>query len=197
MEEPRGRYRIFLLGEGGGGVQTVVQKGLLNFFLRQITSPPHPLHQSRLHVILPWPLTTRSPLAREILLREQRRTHHRKGTQKQLHCWISLEFNLVAAKWQLLTCWAEYKNTGSYSRCPFPFSLLSRFLSPPSPPPPIFALDTQEPPIRPDACLRRKFLHLPDRISIFNWLKKVCDKCLSISISVSVRQTTYNDIFYL
>ena len=82
-----------------------------------------------------------------------------------------------------------------------PLSLFPAFalfsLSPPSPPPPIFALDTQEPPIRPDACLRRKFLHLPDRISIFNWLKKVCDKCLSIPISVSVRQTTYDDIFYL
>lgn len=66
-----------------------------------------------------------------------------------------------------------------------------------SPPLPFLELDTQEPPIRPDACLRRKFLHRPVLISIFNWLKKVCDKCLSIPISVSVRQTTYDDIFYL
>ena len=36
----------------------------------------------------------RSPLAREILLCEQRRTDHR-GYQKQLHFSISLEFSLV------------------------------------------------------------------------------------------------------
>ena len=47
-------------GEGGGGGQTLVQKGLLNSFLGN-NSPPHnphtPSHQSRLHVIIPWPLT--------------------------------------------------------------------------------------------------------------------------------------------
>ena len=40
-------------------IQTLVQKGLLTF-LWQITSLPIPLtlsHQSRLHVIIPWPLT--------------------------------------------------------------------------------------------------------------------------------------------
>ena len=79
----------------------------------------------------------------------------------------------------------------------FPFPCFRAFLPPPHLPVQFFALDTQEPPIRPDACLRRKFLHRPVRISIFNWLKKVCDKCLSIPISVSVRQTTYDDIFYL
>ena len=77
------------------------------------------------------------------------------------------------------------------------FPAFALFSLPPPLPLPFFALDTQEPPIRPDACLRRKFLHPPVRISIFNWLKKVCDKCLSIPISVSVRQTTYDDIFYL
>ena len=72
-----------------------------------------------------------------------------------------------------------------------PLSLFPAFalFSLPPLPLPFFALDTQEPPIRPDACLRRKFLHRLVRISIFNWLKKVCDKCLSIPISVSVRQT--------
>ena len=41
-------------GSGGGGGQTLVRKGLLNF-LWQITSPHIPSHQSRLHVIIPWP----------------------------------------------------------------------------------------------------------------------------------------------
>ena len=48
-------------GEGGGGwVQTLVQKGLLNSFVVNNfpTHNPHtPSHQSRLHVIIPWPLT--------------------------------------------------------------------------------------------------------------------------------------------
>ena len=45
---------------GGGGVQTLVQKGLLNSFVvnNSPTHNPHtPSHQSRLHVIIPWPLT--------------------------------------------------------------------------------------------------------------------------------------------
>ena len=44
----------------GGGVQTLVQKGLLNSFVvnNSPTHNPHtPSHQSRLHVIIPWPLT--------------------------------------------------------------------------------------------------------------------------------------------
>ena len=47
-------------GEGGGGVQTLAQKGLLNSFVvnNSPTHNPHtPSHQSRLHVIIPWPLT--------------------------------------------------------------------------------------------------------------------------------------------
>ena len=45
---------------GGGGVQTLVQKGLLNSFVvnNSPTHNPHThSHQSRLHVIIPWPLT--------------------------------------------------------------------------------------------------------------------------------------------
>ena len=47
-------------GGGGGGVQTLVQKGLLNSFVvnNSLAHNPHtPSHQSRLHVIIPWPLT--------------------------------------------------------------------------------------------------------------------------------------------
>ena len=44
----------------GEGVQSLVQKGLLNSFVVN-NSPTHnahtPSHQSRLHVIIPWPLT--------------------------------------------------------------------------------------------------------------------------------------------
>ena len=40
MEEPRGKSRNFLLGEGR--VQTVVQKGLLNFFWGKLLLPHTP-----------------------------------------------------------------------------------------------------------------------------------------------------------
>ena len=57
---------------GGGGVQTLVQKGLLNFFCGKLLLPHTPSHQSQLH--RSW-----------------------KGAQiKQLHFSISLEFSLVA-----------------------------------------------------------------------------------------------------
>ena len=41
---------------GGGGVQTLVQKGLLNFFVANYFSP-HPLPPATVHVRNPWPLT--------------------------------------------------------------------------------------------------------------------------------------------
>ena len=44
---------------GGGGVQTLVQKGLFcGKLLLSYTPQAHtPSHQSRLHVVIPWPLT--------------------------------------------------------------------------------------------------------------------------------------------
>ena len=110
----QGRIQEFFIG-GGGGVQTLVQKGLLNFFVANYFFP-HPLPPITVarykslapYVYLnstrkgmhPWnilPLcrncrpaekaetTTcfsicecRSPMAREILLCEQRRTDHRR-----------------------------------------------------------------------------------------------------------------------
>jgi len=53
----QGRIQEFLIGGGGGEeVQTLVQKGLLNFFVANYFSPT-PLPTSRLHVKIPWPLT--------------------------------------------------------------------------------------------------------------------------------------------
>ena len=54
----QGRIQEFLTG----GFQTLVQKGLLdsfeaNYFSPTPPTPPTPSHQSRLHVIIPWPLT--------------------------------------------------------------------------------------------------------------------------------------------
>ena len=35
-----------------------------------------------------------------------------------------------------------------------------------------------DPPIKPDACLRLKFLHRQDRISLFNWLMFLMNRAL-------------------
>ena len=48
---------VLLTEGGGGGVQTLVQKRLLKFFVANYFFPHTPSHQSRLHVIIPWPLT--------------------------------------------------------------------------------------------------------------------------------------------
>ena len=40
---------IFYWGEGGGGGQTLVQKGLLNFFCGKLLLHYTPSHQSQLH----------------------------------------------------------------------------------------------------------------------------------------------------
>ena len=76
-----GGSRNFLLR---GGVQTLVQKGLLNFLVA--TSPPKPLplplspsrtssHQSRLHVIIPWPFTVYlNSTCKEYIIVDQLRT---------------------------------------------------------------------------------------------------------------------------
>ena len=50
---------IFVWGVGEGGVLTSVQKGLWDFSVANYFSPipPTPSHQSRLHIIIPWPLT--------------------------------------------------------------------------------------------------------------------------------------------
>ena len=66
-----------------GGVQTLVQKGLLNFLVA--TSPPKPpplpspsrtsSHQSRLHVIIPWPFTVYlNSTCKEYIIVDQLRT---------------------------------------------------------------------------------------------------------------------------
>ena len=53
------RIQEFLFGGWGRGVLTSVQKGLLDFSVANYFSPipPTPSHQSRLHIIIPWPLT--------------------------------------------------------------------------------------------------------------------------------------------
>ena len=49
---------IFYWGQGGRGVQTLVQKGLQNFLVAIKLLLPHtPFHQSQLHIIISWPLT--------------------------------------------------------------------------------------------------------------------------------------------
>ena len=71
----QGRIQEFFIGGvgGGGGVQTLVQKGLSNFLEANYCSQRRPrVSQSG----------RRSPLAREILLFEQRRTDHRRVSPK-------------------------------------------------------------------------------------------------------------------
>ena len=76
----------FLLGEG---VQALVQKGLLNFFVANYFSQRQPRFSICEH---------RSPLVREILLCKHRQTDHRRVPKNNniLHFLITLEFSLVA-----------------------------------------------------------------------------------------------------
>ena len=52
----QGRIQEFFIGGGGGGSKLWFRMDCWTF-LWQITSPHTPFHQSRLHVINPWPLT--------------------------------------------------------------------------------------------------------------------------------------------
>ena len=58
----------------------------------------------------------------------------------------------------------------------------------PDPPPP--------PPIRPDACLRLKFLHRQDRISLFNWLIFLMKHALLFATKLNSRDIPQNVIVF-
>ena len=60
----------------------------------------------------------------------------------------------------------------------------------PDPPPP-------PPPIRPDACLRLKFLHRQDRISLFNWLIFLTKRALHLATKLNSRDTQKCNCFWV